>query len=138
MANLTFLQARLDALDQRITDINAEITTIDAESPSDQSIIDMLAARKTFLQTKLTEITNRKATVQAKYDAMAANAPSFTESQQTVVDSINTQFNLVYSAQMDDLKKRSDAEKTNFFTLYAAAENAFQQECAIKNFFSLD
>ena len=66
-------------------------------------------------------------------DETAAASYAFTSEQQTVVNTLLPK----YQAQMDILLKMSPEQKTSFFTLYAKAATAGQQECVICNFFNM-
>lgn len=138
MAQLTYFQDSIDEIDAEISTYNAEIANIDAETPSDQDIIDMLAARKAELESRVTELTTRKTEFQNYIDSInTADARTFDTGQQTTVDTISSQFSGQYDDQMEELRKMDSSKKTEFFDLYAKAENAVQEECTIRNFFNL-
>ena len=132
MANI---QNQIDRIDSQITAINDEIALIDAESPTDSSVQDCLDQRKTQLQNRLSSLNNTKTNLQTVQTQISAG---FDAGQQTVIDGINTLFSNNYSRQLNRLKRMKDEKKTEFFTVYAAAETDFARETVIKAFFRIN
>lgn len=127
-------QEKINYCNAEIAAYNDEITMIDAEIPTNQSVAEYLTSRKNKLQNQITLKTQMLNTYQQLYDnEFAIMNASFTPEQQAIVDTIDPK----YSKYMDKLKIMSDDMKNTFFNLYQSADNDVQRACIINNFFGI-
>ncbi len=134
MSNLQVWQTRITEYNRQITEVTAEIATIDSETPEDSQIISMLAARKISLQDKLNNLNRMLNVFQTKYDEESLAASySYTTEQQTIITSLTAK----YPREMNQLSKMSPEKKTEFFTLYNKCANCNQSDCIVRCFFDV-
>jgi hypothetical protein len=123
---------QITRLTTQITTLTNEIAAIDAATITNAEVAECINKRKGRLQQRLNALTNLKNNLTTTQTNETAG---FSAGQQTTVDGINTLFSNNYSNQLNRLKCMEEAKKTNFFTLYATADNDFVREELIKSFF---
>jgi len=60
------------------------------------------------------------------------------ESRQTIADAIKVTFPNIFNNSFESLLLDTQIRQDEFFTVYAQATNALQQEIAVKSFFGMD
>lgn len=134
MSNLETYKSKIIEYNDQITILNNEIGTINSEQFMHPDIANMLNERKKILQNRVDEYVSIINVFQnlCVAELTAANE-FFTEEEQKIVSTIDPK----YTDQIENLKRKCPATKSNFFSLYTKTTNDTQKECVIKAYFGL-
>lgn len=125
---------RLNDINAKITSLTTEISNIDGATINDSDLNTCIMKRRAELQSYLDTLNNTKTELE---NIQTLENTALTGAQQTTVDGINTLFNNQYSRQMSSIQYMNTTQRTEFFTMYAAADTDFLREQFIKSYFKL-
>ena len=135
-------QIHIDRLDIQITDLQAEITVLQAETGGSAVVQTCLDNQVAVLATKKSALESKRSGYQAKETARTnavaafeATKTGWSGEEQTTVDAISTLFSGKYDGVMErKLKTAATQDRADFFTHYGEATTDVQREVIIKDY----